>query len=78
MRSWKAVTRTDSRESDMLSVTHVLGYNIATFGSVLHTLLKLKKGEGFLISFITKTTLTRRFGSDSRGDRKLLYFFVWP
>ena len=26
-------------ESDILSVTHVLGYNIVTFGSVLHTLL---------------------------------------
>ena len=26
-------------ESDILSVTHVLGYNILTFGSVLHTLL---------------------------------------
>ena len=26
-------------ESDILSVTHVLEYNIVTFGSVLHTLL---------------------------------------
>ena len=29
-------------ESDILSVTHVLGYNIVRFGSVLHTLLKMK------------------------------------
>ena len=61
-RSWKAVTRTDSRlsysESDIFSVTHVLGYNIATFGSVLHTLLKLKnKGIYIYIFFITKKTI---------------------
>ena len=41
-RSWKAVTKTDSRlsysESDMLSVTHVLGYNSATLGSFFYTL----------------------------------------
>ena len=52
-------------ESDILSVTHALGYNIVTFGSVLHTLLKLKnKGNFyFFIFFITKKkkTLTRRF-----------------
>ena len=58
-RSWKAVTRTDSRlsysESDILSVMHILGYNIATFGSVLHSLLKLKnKGNFFSTFFITK------------------------
>ena len=29
-------------ESDILSVTHVLAYNIVRFGSVLHTLLKMK------------------------------------
>ena len=50
-QSWKAVTKTDCRlsysESDILSVTHVLGYNIATFGSVLHTLLKLKNKGNF-------------------------------
>ena len=42
----------------MLSVTHVLGYNIVRFGSVLHTLLKMKNKGNF---FITKKTLTRRF-----------------
>ena len=37
-------------ESDILSVTHVLGYNIVRFGSVLHTLLKMKnKGNFFYI-----------------------------
>ena len=37
-------------ESDILSFTHVLGYNIVRFGSVLHTLLKLKnKGNFFLL-----------------------------
>ena len=37
-------------ESDILSVMYVLGYNIATFGSILHTLLKLKnKGNIFLL-----------------------------
>ena len=47
-------------ESDILSVTHVLGYNIVRFGSVLHSLLKMKiQGESFF--FITKKTLTRRF-----------------
>ena len=39
----KANYSIDSRlcysESDISSVTHVLGYNIVTFGSVLHTLL---------------------------------------
>ena len=33
-------------ESDILTVTHVLGYNSATLGSVLHTLLNLKKNKG--------------------------------
>ena len=65
-RSWKAVTRTDSRlsysESDILPVMHVLGCNIATFGSVLHTLLKLEN-KGNYYFFITKKTLTRRFGN---------------
>ena len=62
-RSSKAVTRTDSRlsysESDIFSVTHVSGYNIATFGSVLHTLLKLEnKGIYiFIYFFITKKTI---------------------
>ena len=42
--------------------------NIATLGRVLHTLLKLKKGEFKK----TKKTLTRRFGSDARGD--VIYF----
>ena len=43
-------------ESDILSVTHVLGYNIVRFGSVLHTLLKMKnKGNFFFFFFfITK------------------------
>ena len=39
--------------------------NIATLGSVLHTLLKLKTRGIFFI----KKTLTLRFGSDARGDR---------
>ena len=62
-------------ESDILSVMYVLGYNIAKFGSVLHTILKLKNKGNFCIA---KKTLTRRFGSDARGDRKLLYFFFCP
>ena len=37
--------------SDILSVTHVLGYNIVRFGSVLHTLLKMKKKGNFLLNF---------------------------
>ena len=49
-------------ESDILSVTHILGYNIVTFGGVLHTLLKVKNKGNF---FITKK-LTRRFS------------FFWP
>ena len=58
-RSWKAVTRTDSRlsysESDISSVTHVLGYNIATFVSVLHTLLKVRnKGNFYLFIYYKK------------------------
>ena len=39
--------------SDILSVTHVLGYNIAIFGSVLHSFECEKQGE-FFIFFITK------------------------
>ena len=46
-------------ESDIVSVTHVLGYNIVRFGSVLHTLLKMKNKGNFF--FITKKTLTRSF-----------------
>ena len=38
-------------ESDILSVTHVLGYNIVRFGSVLHTLLKMKNKGNFLFTF---------------------------
>ena len=42
-------------ESDILSVTHVLGYNIVTFGSVLHTVLKLKnKGKFFNFFLLLK------------------------
>ena len=36
-------------ESDILSVTHVLGYNSATFGSVLHTILSLKNKDNFFL-----------------------------
>ena len=39
----------------MLSVTHALGYNIVRFGSVLHTLLKMKKKGIFFL--ITKKTI---------------------
>ena len=35
-------SRLSYSESDILSVTHVLGHNIVRFGSVLHTLLKMK------------------------------------
>ena len=43
-------SRLSYSESDILSVTHVLGYNIVIFGSVLHTLLKMKnKGNYFLL-----------------------------
>ena len=46
-------SRLSYSESDILSVTHVLGYNIVRFGSVLHTLLKMKnKGIFFLILFV--------------------------
>ena len=38
-------------ESDILSVTHVLGYNILRFGSVLHTLLKMKNKGNFLFFY---------------------------
>ena len=60
-------------ESDILSVTHVLGYNSATFGSVLHTILRLKKRAIFF--YYKKTPLTRRFGSDVRGDRNYCISF---
>ena len=39
---YASISRLSYSESDILSVTHVLGYNIVRFGSVLHTLLKLK------------------------------------
>ena len=67
-RSWKAVTRTNSHlsysESDILSVMHVLGYNIATFGSVLQYSFEAEKqGEFFsLIKKYIKKTLTRGLG----------------
>ena len=54
-RSWKAVTRTDSRAlrvRHILSVTHVLVHNSVTFGSVLHTLLKLKNKGNFFYFFL--------------------------
>ena len=40
-------SRLSYSESDVLSVTHVLGYNIVRFGSVLHTLLKIKNKGNF-------------------------------
>ena len=43
-------SRLSYSESDILSVTHILRYNIVRFGSVLHALLKLKnKGNFFLL-----------------------------
>ena len=39
-------------ESDILSVTHVSEYNIAPFGSVLHTRLKMKNRGILLITNI--------------------------
>ena len=42
-------SRLSYSESDILSVTHVLGYNIVRFGSVLHTLLKMKNKGNFLL-----------------------------
>ena len=46
-------SRLSHSESDILSVTHILGYNIVRFGSILHTLLEMKnKGIFFnLIKF---------------------------
>ena len=45
-------SRLSYSESDILSVTHVLGYNSVRFGSVLHTILKMKnKGDFFFIYF---------------------------
>ena len=41
-------SRLSYSESDILSVTHVLGYNIVKFGSVLHTLLKMKNKGNLL------------------------------
>ena len=45
-------SRLSYSESDISSVTHVLGYNIVRFGSVLLTLLKMKnKGLANLVYF---------------------------
>ena len=45
-------------ESDILSVTRVLGYNIVRFGSVLHTLLKMKnKGNLFFIFYLLQKNI---------------------
>ena len=44
-------SRLSYSESDILSVTHVLGYNIVRFGSVLHTLLKMKNKGNFFNFF---------------------------
>ena len=65
-------------ESAILSVTHVSGYTIVTFGSVYIVFRSCKNKGIFFITNKIKKTLTRRFGSDARGDRKLLYFSVWP
>ena len=40
-------SRLSYSESDISSVTHVLGYNIVRFGSVLLTLLKMKNKRNF-------------------------------
>ena len=45
-------SRLSYSESDILSVTHVLGYNIVRFGSVLHTLLKMKNKWNFFFFYI--------------------------
>ena len=37
-----------------------------------------KMGGGNLTYFFVKKTLTRRFESDARGDRKLFIYFCWP
>ena len=50
-------SRLSYSESDILSVTHVLRYNIVTFGNVLRTLLKLKNNGNFLL----QKKLTRKF-----------------
>ena len=46
-------SRLSDSESDIVSVPHVLGYNIVRIGSVSHTLLKMKnKGNFYLYLFI--------------------------
>ena len=51
-------SRLSYSESDILSVTHVLGYNIVRFGSVLHTILKMKnKGDFLFIYFYYKQNI---------------------
>ena len=46
-------SRLSYSESDILSVTHVLGYNSVRFGSVLHTILKMKNKGDFLYIFFS-------------------------
>ena len=43
------LSRLSYSESDILSVTHVLGYNIVRFGRVLHTLLNMKNNVFFFL-----------------------------
>ena len=69
-------------ESDILSVTYILGgYNNATFGNLevfTYSFEAEKQRDFCLICFYYKKNIDGRYGSDARGDRKLLYFFVWP
>ena len=45
-------SRLSYNKSDILSVTHVLGYNILRFGTVLPTLLNMKNKGNFLFKRI--------------------------
>ena len=51
-------SRLSYSESDISSVTHVLGYNIVRFGSVLLTLLKMKNKRNFFFCITKKLTIS--------------------
>ena len=74
-------SRLSYSESDILSVTHVLGYNIVTFGSVLHSLLKLKNKGNFFNFFLIFFLLQKIIEAEVlkwRARRPETIVFFWP
>ena len=62
-------------ESDILSVTYVLGYNIVRFRSVLHTLLKMKNKRNF---FLLQTNIDAEVLKCRARRPETIVFFCWP